>query len=109
MLHIDGYLCEVKDVQIRDGLHVLGGAAGRRGPGQPGAGVLRASQVWGGRRALPGLRAALAAWAGLDEQALLAEPGRRDPSARAHVALSERADVADAGGSGSSRSPAGRP
>ena len=26
VLHIDGYLCEVKDVQIRDGLHVLGGA-----------------------------------------------------------------------------------
>ncbi|MBW0093913.1 cobaltochelatase subunit CobN, partial [Pseudonocardia sp. KRD-188] len=25
VLHIDGYLCEVKDVQIRDGLHVLGG------------------------------------------------------------------------------------
>ena len=24
VLHVDGYLCEVKDVQIRDGLHVLG-------------------------------------------------------------------------------------
>src|SRR5690606_11844785 len=24
ILHIDGYLCEIKDVQIRDGLHVLG-------------------------------------------------------------------------------------
>ncbi|CAM5709686.1 Cobaltochelatase subunit CobN OS=Streptomyces fumanus OX=67302 GN=cobN PE=4 SV=1 [Streptomyces fumanus] len=25
VMHIDGYLCEIKDVQIRDGLHVLGG------------------------------------------------------------------------------------
>ena len=24
MLHIDGYLCEIKDVQIKDGLHTLG-------------------------------------------------------------------------------------
>jgi cobaltochelatase CobN len=31
--------------------------------------------VWGGKRALPGLRAALASWAGLDEQTLLAAPG----------------------------------
>ena len=77
VLHIDGYLCEVKDVQIRDGLHVLGGAP----TGEPEANlvlaVLRATQIWGGRRALPGLRAALAAWAGLDEQTLLADPGAR--------------------------------
>ncbi len=39
--------------------------------------ILRATQVWGGQRALPGLRAALAAWAGLDEQALLAPRARR--------------------------------
>lgn len=30
LLHVDGWLCEIKDVQIRDGLHVLGRApAGR--------------------------------------------------------------------------------
>ena len=30
VLHVDGYLCEVKDVQIRDGLHILGAVpAGR--------------------------------------------------------------------------------
>jgi cobaltochelatase CobN len=29
--HIDGYLCEVKDIQIKDGLHVHGGRA-RAGP-----------------------------------------------------------------------------
>ncbi|GAA3239489.1 hypothetical protein GCM10020256_60610 [Streptomyces thermocoprophilus] len=76
VMHIDGYLCEIKDVQIRDGLHVLGG-----GPvGEPRVNlvlaVLRASQVWGGQaNALPGLRSALAAHFGLDEKELLAEPG----------------------------------
>ncbi|MYR62004.1 cobaltochelatase subunit CobN, partial [Streptomyces sp. SID625] len=76
VMHIDGYLCEIKDVQIRDGLHILGG-----GPvGEPRVNlvlaVLRASQVWGGQaNALPGLRAALAAHFGLVEKELLAEPG----------------------------------
>ncbi|KUO22564.1 cobaltochelatase subunit CobN [Streptomyces dysideae] len=76
VMHIDGYLCEIKDVQIRDGLHILGG-----GPvGEPRVNlvlaVLRASQVWGGQaNALPGLRASLAAHFGLSEKELLAEPG----------------------------------
>jgi cobaltochelatase CobN len=76
VMHIDGYLCEIKDVQIRDGLHILGG-----GPvGEPRVNlvlaVLRASQVWGGQaNALPGLRASLAAHFGLGEKELLAEPG----------------------------------
>ncbi|MBJ7905818.1 cobaltochelatase subunit CobN [Streptomyces sp. DSM 110735] len=76
VMHIDGYLCEIKDVQIRDGLHILGG-----GPlGEPRVNlvlaVLRASQVWGGQaNALPGLRASLAAHFGLVEKELLAEPG----------------------------------
>ena len=26
LLHVDGWLCEIKDVQIRDGLHMLGQA-----------------------------------------------------------------------------------
>ncbi|NBM16354.1 cobaltochelatase subunit CobN [Streptomyces sp. GC420] len=76
VMHIDGYLCEIKDVQIRDGLHVLGG--GPEGDARVNLvlAVLRASQVWGGRaNALPGLRASLAAHFGLDEKALLAEPG----------------------------------
>jgi len=60
LLHVDGWLCEVKDAQIRDGLHILG---------QPPVGearvnlvlaILRATQVWGGEAgALPGLRTAL--------------------------------------------------
>uniref|UniRef100_UPI002606B4D7 cobaltochelatase subunit CobN n=1 Tax=Pseudonocardia sp. TaxID=60912 RepID=UPI002606B4D7 len=75
VLHIDGYLCEVKDVQIRDGLHVLGGAPDGEAQVNLVLAILRASQVWGGKRTLPGLRAALATWAGLDEQHLLATPG----------------------------------
>jgi cobaltochelatase CobN len=77
VLHLDGYLCEVKDVQIRDGLHLLGQAP----IGAPRVNlvlaVLRAPQLWGGRQALPGLRQALAVQFGLDEQELLAEPGAR--------------------------------
>ena len=29
LLHVDGWLCEIKDVQIRDGLHILGAGADR--------------------------------------------------------------------------------
>ncbi|MFC6064780.1 cobaltochelatase subunit CobN [Streptomyces ochraceiscleroticus] len=65
LLHVDGWLCEVKDAQIRDGLHVLGGAP----TGAPRVdlvlAILRARQIWGGTSALPGLREAL----GLDESA----------------------------------------
>ena len=75
VLHIDGYLCEVKDVQIRDGLHILGGVPEGEAQVNLVLSILRASQVWGGRKALPGLRGALAEWAGLDEQALLRDPG----------------------------------
>ncbi|MFY1615543.1 cobaltochelatase subunit CobN [Micromonospora sp. WMMD736] len=77
VLHLDGYLCEVKDVQIRDGLHILADAP----TGEPRVNlvlaVLRAPQIWGGAHALPGLRQALAAAYALDEQELLATPGQR--------------------------------
>jgi cobaltochelatase CobN len=82
VLHIDGYLCEVKDVQIRDGLHILGGPPEGEAQVNLVLSILRASQVWGGKQALPGLRAALAAWAGLDEQALLASPGSQFQESR---------------------------
>jgi cobaltochelatase CobN len=80
VLHIDGYLCEVKDVQIRDGLHILGGVPEGEAQVNLVLSILRASQVWGGRRALPGLRCALAQWAGLDEQELLRDPGAAVPT-----------------------------
>ncbi len=76
VLHVDGYLCEIKDVQIRDGLHILGDAPDSGQRVNLVLAVLRAAQVWAGKAgALPGLRAAIAATHGLDEKALLAEPG----------------------------------
>ncbi|MFF7229145.1 cobaltochelatase subunit CobN [Streptomyces sioyaensis] len=65
LLHVDGWLCEVKDAQIRDGLHVLGGAPTGEARVNLVLSILRARQIWGGRSALPGLREAL----GLDESA----------------------------------------
>jgi cobaltochelatase CobN len=76
VLHVDGYLCEIKDVQIRDGLHVLGRAPSGDELVNDVLAVLRARQVFGGTvGALPGLRAAIAVHFGLDEDELLARPG----------------------------------
>lgn len=63
LLHVDGWLCEIKDAQIRDGLHVLGQAPTGAGRVNLVLAILRARQIWGGETALPGLREAL----GLDE------------------------------------------
>ncbi|MBW3576728.1 MAG: cobaltochelatase subunit CobN [Actinobacteria bacterium] len=68
--HVDGYLCEIKDLQVRGGLHVLGAPP-------------RGEQLRGLVRAIlrlphgdvPGLRAAVAAVFHLDERALLDAPG----------------------------------
>jgi cobaltochelatase CobN len=59
LLHVDGWLCEVKDAQIRDGLHVLGAAPTGEARVNLVLCMLRARQLWGGERALPGLREAL--------------------------------------------------
>jgi cobaltochelatase CobN len=60
VLHLDGYLCEVKDVLIRDGLHVLGQAPVDEALVNLVLGVLRAQQSWGGTTgAVPGLRRCL--------------------------------------------------
>jgi cobaltochelatase CobN len=65
VLHIDGWLCEIKDVQIRDGLHILGDAPHGQARVNLVLAMLRAKQMWGGKSAaLPGLREAL----GLSEQ-----------------------------------------
>ncbi|MCW2616647.1 MAG: cobaltochelatase [Frankiales bacterium] len=62
LLHVDGYLCEVKDVLIRDGLHVLGQAPVELPRVDLVLGILRAQQTWGGDAgSLPGLRRALGA------------------------------------------------
>ena len=60
LLHVDGWLCEVKDAQIRDGLHILGDPP--RGPARVGLllAMLQARQIWAGSAGpLPGLREAL--------------------------------------------------
>lgn len=76
VLHLDGYLCEIKDVQIRDGLHILGQAPSGEARINLVLSILRATQMWGGqKRALPGLRSAIANNFGLDEADLLARPG----------------------------------
>ncbi|WP_405806082.1 cobaltochelatase subunit CobN [Streptomyces sp. NBC_00210] len=65
LLHVDGWLCEVKDAQIRDGLHVLGNAPSGADRVNLVLAILRARQIWGGTASLRGLREAL----GLDESA----------------------------------------
>jgi cobaltochelatase CobN len=60
VLHIDGYLCEVKDAAIKDGLHILGAAPTGEALVNLVLVILRAPQLWSARwGALPGLRAAL--------------------------------------------------
>jgi cobaltochelatase CobN len=81
LLHVDGWLCEIKDAQIRDGLHILGQ--------KPTGGVeldlvlaiLRARQLFGGDQTVPGLRQALGlAEDGSDDRAAVdaAEAGARE-------------------------------
>ncbi|NWF27527.1 cobaltochelatase subunit CobN [Streptomyces sp. PKU-EA00015] len=89
LLHVDGWLCEVKDAQIRDGLHVLGGAP--TGPERVNLvlSILRARQIWGGTTSLPGLREAL----GLDESAATRTTAdEAEATARALVEAMEAAD-----------------
>ncbi|MFN2539083.1 MAG: cobaltochelatase subunit CobN [Mycobacteriales bacterium] len=68
LLHVDGWLCEVKDVQIRDGLHVLGEAPTGQARALMVLAILRSRQIWSGKQSLPGLRQAL----GLDTEDLAA-------------------------------------
>ncbi|QIP40526.1 cobaltochelatase subunit CobN [Rhodococcus erythropolis] len=59
LLHVDGWLCEIKDVQIRDGLHILGRAPEGDAEIELVLAMLRARQMWGGEQSVPGLREAL--------------------------------------------------
>ncbi|MGW6727793.1 cobaltochelatase subunit CobN [Nocardia sp. NPDC055029] len=59
LLHVDGWLCEIKDVQIRDGLHILGQAPEGEMELDLVLAMLRARQLWGGEQNVPGLREAL--------------------------------------------------
>jgi cobaltochelatase CobN len=90
VLHVDGWLCEVKDAQIRDGLHVLGAApTGAERVGLVLA-MLQARQIWAGEAgALPGLREAL----GLNEDGTAgrAETDQAEATARALTEAMEEA------------------
>lgn len=93
VLHIDGWLCEVKDAQIRDGLHVLGEAPSGAGRVNLVLAMLRAQQMWGGTAAaVPGLRTAL----GLKENsdASTSEVDTIEATARELVEAMEVADWA---------------
>ena len=60
VLHVDGWLCEIKDAQIRDGLHILGNAPTGSARVDLVLAILRSRQMWAGQaEALPGLREAL--------------------------------------------------
>jgi cobaltochelatase CobN len=88
VLHVDGWLCEVKDAQIRDGLHVLGLAP--TGGARVGLvlAMLAARQIWSGQAgAMPGLREAL----GLAPDAVRVEVDRVEGVARSLVEAMESA------------------
>ncbi|GAA3600876.1 cobaltochelatase subunit CobN [Marihabitans asiaticum] len=97
LLHVDGWLCEIKDAQIRDGLHILGTAPTGEARVNLVLSVLRAAQVWGGvGHAVPGLRSAL----GLTEDAPLHRVDEVEGVARRLVETMEEAgwDPAAVGG-----------
>lgn len=82
VMHLDGWLCEIKDVQIRDGLHVLGQVPDGTELVDLMLAILRASQVFGGQvSGVPGLRRALGL---VDEQSSSSPqaggPGRSTPT-----------------------------
>src|SRR3546814_17334047 len=87
-MHVDGGLCEVKDAQIRDGLHILGQAPAGEARVNLVLAILRATQIWGGQQAsLPGLRNAL----GLKEDAPATEVDAIESRAKALVQEMENA------------------
>jgi cobaltochelatase CobN len=89
LLHVDGWLCEIKDAQIRDGLHVLGAAPQGKQRVDLVLAILRARQMWAGQaQALPGLREAL----GYSERSgVRADTDQVEAAARALVEAMEQA------------------
>jgi len=77
VLHVDGYLCELKDAQIRGGLHVLG---------EPPRGErlidLLVELTRRGNEGIPGLRPCLAAAVGLAERPQAGRPLTADVRSR---------------------------
>jgi cobaltochelatase CobN len=69
VLHVDGYLCELKDAQIRGGLHVLG-----EPPREERLIDLLVELTRRGNEGIPGLRPSLAEAVGLSERAQAGHP-----------------------------------
>ena len=89
LMHVDGWLCEIKDVQIRDGLHILGKAPEGDAEVELVLAMLRARQMWGGEQTVPGLREALGLSEAGDE-----DRGRVDQiEAQAHALLAALAET----------------
>jgi cobaltochelatase CobN len=78
VLHVDGWLCEIKDAQIRDGLHILGQVPEGDELINLVLAMLRSAQIFAGRNGLPGLRQAL----GLEDEAPLHEVDAVEAQAR---------------------------
>ncbi len=74
ILHIDGYLCELKDAQIKDGLHTLGEVP----QGEQMTGLL-SSLTRLDTGAVPSLRRSLAEAMGLDYAKILDDPALAAP------------------------------
>jgi len=74
ILHIDGYLCELKDAQIRDGLHTLGEV-----PQDEQMTGLLSSLTRLDTGAVPSLRRSLAEAMGLDYTSILEDPASAAP------------------------------
>ena len=93
LLHVDGWLCEIKDAQIRDGLHVLGAAPVGEARVNLVLSILRAGQVWGGvGNAVPGLRTALGLDMSSDAGHSTADVDMVEAQARALVEAMEKSD-----------------
>jgi cobaltochelatase CobN len=89
VLHVDGWLCEIKDAQIRDGLHVLGQVPEGVELINLVLAMLRSPQIFGGQvNGVPGLRAAL----GLADDAPLSDVDVVETTARDLVEALAAAD-----------------
>ncbi|HZI39746.1 MAG TPA: cobaltochelatase subunit CobN, partial [Acidimicrobiia bacterium] len=91
LLHLDGYLCELKDAQIRGGLHTFG-----RPPEGDEEIDLLAALLRLPQGPVPSLRSAVADGLGLELPVLLAQPGRRLEEGNRWVTASDALDAIDA-------------
>ncbi|MCF8569876.1 cobaltochelatase subunit CobN [Gordonia sp. HY002] len=92
LLHVDGWLCEIKDAAIRDGLHVLGQAPDAQTEVDLVLAMLRARQIWGGSQTLPGLREALGL---VENESVRGEVDRVEAIAREVVSACAAGDWSD--------------